>query len=171
MATTEGYILPAVAAGDELEVVSLTETDRRAEHDTYTPTLTATGGTPAVGASGFITGWWYRTGRLVTVWVDISLAGAGVSLVGTSWRVSLPHNADTSRHTAGILNAESDCLGIMRTYSGTSAQGNTYSALLSAVKELIFYGPGTTTSMGSADFTTAGRIKICVQYLADAAAF
>jgi len=171
VATTEGYILPALAAGDEIEAVSLTEIDRRVEHDTYTPTLTATGGTPAVGASGFLTGWWYRTGRLLTVWIDINLAGAGVSLVGTSWRVSLPKLADLSRHSAGVLAADSDCVGHSFWSSGTAAQSLTTTCLLSAGAELVFYSSGSNTSRGSADFTTSGRIKAFVQYMADATAF
>lgn len=171
MATTEGYILPALAAGDEIEAVSLTEIDRRAEHDTYTPTLTASGGTPAVGASGFLTGWWYRTGLLMTVFFDLNLAGAGVSLVGTSWRVSLPKNANLTRHSAGVLNADSDEIGTAFWSSGTAAQSLLTTVILSGAAEMIFYASGSNTSRGSGDATTSLRIKGCVQYLADAAAF
>ncbi len=171
MATTEGYVLPAYAAGDEIEAVTLTEPDRRVEHDTYTPTLTASGGTPAAGADGFLTGWWLRVGRYVTVWIDISLSGVGVSLAGTSWRISLPHNADLSRHSAGVLNAASDALGGGCTWSATSTDGRVFTMLLSAQKELIMYPNGSTASIGTGNFTTGARIKACVTYLAEAAAF
>lgn len=171
MTTTEGYVYPAIAAGDEYDAVTLTNPDRRVEHDTYTPTLTASGGTPAIGADGFLTGWWYRTGRLVTVWIDISLSGAGVSLAGTSWRVSLPFDVDTTRHSVGVLNAASDAIGIAGTHSATSTDGRVCFVLCSAVAELIFYPNGSTASVGAGNFTTSARIKAKVQYLADAAQF
>lgn len=171
MATTEGYLYPAVAAGAEYEAVTLTEPDRRAEHDTFTPTLTATGGTPAIGADGFLTAWWYRTGRVVDVWYDICLSGAGVSIVGTSWRLSLPLDVDTTRHTTGVLNAASDCIGVGGTQSSTSTDGRVLFVLCSGTAELIMYPNGSTSSLGSGNFTTQARIKLHIRYLADAAEF
>jgi len=171
MSTTRGFLLPAYAAGDELEAVTLTEADRRVEDDTYTPTLTATGGTPAIGADGYLTGWWHRVGLLETVWIDILLSGAGVSLVGTSWRIGLPHDADLTRHTAGILNASGDLVGNYQTHSSTSSQALAGGFLLSGTAELIMYASGSTSSRGSADFTTTARIKGKVQYYVDAAEF
>jgi hypothetical protein len=159
MATRVGHIIPVYAAGDELEAVTLTETDRACEHDTYTPTLTASGGTPAIGADGFLTGWWSRVGLDMDVWIDISLAGVGVSLVGTSWRISLPYNVDLTRHSVGVLNAASDMVGAAVTWSATSADGRVCGVLVSAVKELIFYPNGSTASIGSGNFTTGARIK------------
>jgi hypothetical protein len=171
MATTRGYLLPALAGGDELEAVSLTEIDRRMEDDTYTPTLTASGGTPAIGASGFLTGWWSRIGLDMDVWIDINLAGAGISLVGTSWRVGLPKQADLTRHSAGILAADSDAIGTSFWASGTAAQSLLTTCILSAAAELIFYASGSSTSRGSGDFTTSGRIKAHVRYKVAASEF
>lgn len=171
MPTTRGYLLPAFAAADELEAVTLTEPDRRVADDTYTPTLTASGGTPAIGADGFLTGWWSRHGCEIDVWIDISLSGVGVSLVGTSWRVSLPFDVDTSRHSTGVLNAASDCIGIAGTHSATSTDGRVCFVLCSGVAELIFYPNGSTASIGSGNFTTSARIKAHVRYRADPAEF
>jgi hypothetical protein len=165
------YLLPTLLAGQIPDAATLSDPDNQVVSGTYTPTLTASGGTPAIGADGFLTGWYHRVGRLVTVWIDINLAGSGVSIVGTTWRVSLPFDADTSFHTTGVLDAASDQIGVARTRSGTAAQSTNFGVLLSAVAELIFYGPGTNTSMGSADFTTSARIKAVVHYLADAAEF
>lgn len=167
----DAYLLPALAAGDELEAVSLTETDRKVTSTTYTPTLTATGGTPALGASGFLTGGYHRTGLLINGWIDLLISGAGASIVGTSWRLSLPVNADLSIHTAGVLDAASHRIGASTNRSSTAAQSGNASALLSAVKELVFYLSGTNTSLGSADFTTTARMHVHFTYIADAAAF
>jgi len=168
---TDAYLLPAYAAGDEIDVEDLTETDRKITQGSYTPTLTATGGTPALGADGFLTGKYHRTGLQIAGWVDLLISGAGASIVGTSWRISLPFNADLTLHTAGILDATSTALGLARSRSATAAQSNNFSVLLSAVKEMIFYGPASNSSLGSGDFTTNARLHIDFEYIADAAAF
>lgn len=167
----DAYLFPVYAAADPVDVADLLEPDRLITQGTYTPTLTATGGTPAIGASGAINGWYHRTGLLIDVWAHILLSGAGVSIVGTSWRVSLPFSADTSLHTAGALDAVSTAIGTNRTRSGTATQSQTCAALLSAASEMIFYGPATNTSLGSADFTTTARMHIRARYIAAASNF
>lgn len=167
----DAYLFPVFAAGDELAISDLLEPDRKITQGTYTPTLTASGGTPAVGAAGSISGWYHRTGLLVNAWVHILLSGAGVSIVGTSWRVSLPFAADLTLHTPGVLNAASTAVGMCRTRSATSTQSDTFMALLSAQSELIFYGPAVNGSMGSGNFTTSARLHVRARYIATDTAF
>jgi hypothetical protein len=139
---------------------------------TYTPTLTATGGTPNIGASGYLNGVWWRTSNHLTVIFDVSLAGAGVSIVGSSWRISLPFNADLTLHPTGALNAPSHVIGNFQTQSPTSAEVVAGSIILSAVAEMIFYATGSSGSIGSAAFTGASaRFKGTAHYVADPTLF
>src|SRR5678809_1517522 len=123
----------------------------RCTKGSYVPILTASGGTPAVG-TGFLTGKWNRNG--LRVWGSFDLSIAGGTIAGTSWRVSLPFAADLTHHTAGVLAAASDCIGCGQTSSGTAAQACVFITLLSAASEMVFYTNASTTSLGSANFTT-----------------
>ncbi len=166
------YLFPGVTAGQELTADLLTDADRLVTQSTYTPTLTATTSTPVIGADGWLRGAWHRTGLLINGWADVYVAGAGSSIVGTSWRVSLPFAADTSLHVAGLLDAEANCIGLCRTRSATAAQSGNFSAILgSTASQMIFYGAGTNTSLGNADFTTTARMHVRFTYVADPAAF
>lgn len=172
------YLFPEYDAGDELTADDLTLNTNKVTRDTYTPILNATGGTPALGASGFLTGKWQRFGRWVIATVDLNFLGAGVSIVGSSYRISLPFDADLTHHTAGPLDAASDIIGGFGTRSGTASQALHGSALLAgpngtdtAGTYMIFYAHASNSSIGSTNFTTSGRLKARVAYLATAASF
>jgi hypothetical protein len=138
----------------------------RCTKGSYLPSITATGGTPAVG-TGFLTGKWNRNG--LRVWGSFDLLISGGTIAGTSWRISLPFLADLTHHTAGVLAAASDCIGCGQTSSGTSSQAVVFTTLLSAAAEMVFYFNASTTSLGSANFTTTARMKGKFRYLANPA--
>lgn len=165
------FLSPDLLAGQIPDADVFNDPVNMVDEDTYTPTLTASGGSPAAGASGFLTGFWQRIGRRVTVWIDINLEGAGVSLAGTSWRISLPFDADLSLHTAGILDAASDMVGSYFSRSDTASQSLVGVCLLSGTAEVIMYKNASNTSVGTADFTVDGRIKAIIHYVAAAAEF
>ena len=164
------YLVPPYSAGDELDADDLALFKRRVTTGTYTPTI---GSSVNLGASGFLTGWWARTGLLITGGFDMFISGASASTGGASWRVSLPFNADLTVHVAGVLNAASHNIGDFQTWSSTSADAKSGSTLLSAVKEQIFYRQGSTASLGNTDFTptTTARLKGRFEYWADPAEF
>jgi hypothetical protein len=177
---------PAVPEFDTDELLTATKLNQlgaaigfvQAVDGTYTPALTATGATPALGASGYSVGKWWRVSNHMHVIVDLLISGAGASIVGTSWRVSLPFVADLTFHAANILNATSDAIGPFYTRSSTNSQDVAGMCLLSGPAGtdttgdgVIFYYGGTATSLGSADFTTTARIKFVVSYVADPTAF
>lgn len=148
----------------------------------YTPVLTRsdTAVTPALGATGYITGIWFRTGLAITAYADLNIAGAGASIAGTSWRISLPFLADDVFHgnLDGTLNDLSDVIGNYHTRSGTTAQITTGAVVLSSYNDgtnagraMIFYLPADNNSLGSASFTTSARIKAKVHYVADPSEF
>lgn len=165
------YLLPPYSAGDRLDADDLALFKRRVTTGTYTPVLSSGAPSPVIGASGFATGVWARTGLFIDVWFDFFLSGTGVNLGGASWRVTLPFNADLTVHTAGVLNAASHCIGEYETWSSTSTDAKSGSVLLSAVKEAIFYFSGSTASLGAVNFTTNARLKARCSYWADPSEF
>jgi hypothetical protein len=139
---------------------------------TYTPALSATGATPNIGATGTLRGIWWRTSNHMSGSFEISLSGAGVSFVGTSWRVTLPFAADLTLHTFGALAADSDNIGDFQTQSPNSVDVRTGSILLSNPAEVIFYSSDSNASIGGALWTgTSGRIKGRFHYVADPSLF
>lgn len=139
----------------------------------YQPLLSATVA-PALGASGFLNGVFWRTGYKVTAIIDLNLEGAGISIVGASWRISLPYLADMSLHVAGVLDAESHQIGSFDSRSDTAADSRTGAVLLAGPTGndtegtyMIFYPNASNGSIGSTSFTTDARIKAVVQYVAD----
>lgn len=165
------YLFPNYAAGDEWDADDLTAA-RLVTQGTYTPVLSASGGTNVLGASGFLVGWWHRTGLKIWGGFDLNISGAGATLAGTTWRITLPFDADLTLLTAGVLDARSTYIGSARLRSGTAAQSKGASILLSAVAEMIFYNnDGTNTSLGASDFTTSARIHGMFEYVADPAEF
>lgn len=155
-----------IAAGEKIRASKIT-----VNKGTYSPSITASGGSITLGTGDFLTGKWRRVGADMTVIIDLSVGGAGSAYSGTSWRITLPYAADLTWHTAGVLGAASDIIGNYQTSSGTSAEALAGSVLLSAASELIFYRTGSTASIGAAQFTSAPRIKAVVHYLADASLF
>ena len=155
----------AIARTSELEVLTT---------GTYTPIITATGGTVTTGATGFLTGKYAIFGRLVRAYIDLRVEGAGSSIAGSSWRITIPFLADLSFHTANLLNAASDIIGSHQTRSSVGAEVTNGGVLLSGPAgsdtngtALIFYD--LATSIGSANFTgTQALIKAEVLYVADA---
>ncbi len=164
---TDYSLFPRYGGGSRWEASDLTN-PMKCTKGTYSPTISASGGTPAVG-SGFLTGRWTRNGLRIIGGFDLSIVSG--TIAGTSWRISLPFNADLTAQTVGVLGAASDCIGFAQTSSSTSAQALVCSILISAVKEMIFYAAGSTASRGSADFTTTARIKGSFEYMADPAEF
>ena len=167
----DAYLLPPYAAGDKLDADDLIAPDRKITQGTYTPTFTSGAPAVAIGASGFLTGAWHRTGLLIEGWVDILVSGVGSNVGGTSHRIGLPFDADLTLHPVGVLNAASHNIADFQTSSGTAAQALSGSGLISAVAELVFYSSGSTTSIGGANFTTTARWKVRFSYVADAAEF
>jgi hypothetical protein len=173
---------PTVPTFDTLERLTATKLNQLgdavefqvAADGIYTPVISAAGGTPAVGASGFLTGKWWRHSNHVTAVIDLCISGAGSSLAGTSWRITLPFVADLTFHKANVLNAESDCIGNFQTHTTVSADARTGSCLLSGPSgtdttgdAIVFYPNGSTGSLGTGNFTTTGRVKAIVSYVAD----
>ncbi len=165
------YLVPPYSAGDRLDADDLALLTRRVTTGTYPPAVTS--GAPAVvlGASGFATGAWARTGLLIDGWFDILVSGVGANLGGTSWRVTLPFDVDLTVHSVGVLNAASHNIGDFQTHSATSGDAKNGSILASAIAEMIFYFTGSTASLGGANFTTSGRLKGRFSYWADPAEF
>lgn len=56
----------------------------------YTPTWTATSGTPNVGSTGSLTGSYTQTGKTVMFRVNLVLGGSGISVGTGTWAFSLP---------------------------------------------------------------------------------
>lgn len=165
------YLVPPYSAGDRLDADDLALLKRRVTTGTYTPVLSSGAPSPVIGASGFATGWWARTGLLIDGGFDLFLSGTGVNLGGASWRVTLPFDVDLTVHTVGVLNAASHNIGDFQTWSSTSADAKNGSILASAVAEMIFYFTGSTTSLGAVNFTTNARLKGRFSYWADPAEF
>lgn len=163
----------SIASGDKIPASKL-----RITKGTYTPVISATTSTPAVGASGFLKGTYWRYDYMVRAVMELLISGAGASIAGTSWRLSLPYAADLTFHTADVLNATSDIIGSYQTRSDTAAQAKTGGVLLAGPSGSdnagtygIFYSSASNTSLGSADFTGTARIKAEVWYVADQSAF
>ena len=138
---------------------------------TYSPAISAAGGTPDVGA-GYLTGAYWRIASEINYEIDLFITGG--TIAGTSWRITLPFLANLAVHTASTLGNPSSAIGTYQTLSSTAAQAVTGTALLSgpsgsdtAGTALIFYFAGSVTSLGSANFTTTARIKCWGRYLAD----
>lgn len=145
---------------------------------TYSPNISATSATPVLGASGFLTGRWTRVGYQITAYIDLYIAGSGSSIVGTSWRLELPFLADGSFHTnlSGTLDANADTIGNYVSRSDTAAQSQTGAVILGTYNSVagtgtVFYLPGSSTSLGSSNFTTTARIHAKVTYIADPSEF
>lgn len=169
----EAAILAVYAAGPpepRLIASDIKDPRRRVTAGRYTPVLSATGGTNVLGSGALLNGWWMRTGLLVSAWVDF-YSGTSPTLAGTSWRFTLPFTPDTSLHTPGDLAAASTGIGYATTRSGTATQCQQCAVLLSGASDMIFYGPGTNSSLGSADFTTDARIHAEVTYMAASSNF
>lgn len=173
---------PAVPEFDTDELLTATKLNQlgdavaflQAVDGTYTPVLSAGGGTPALGANGFLTGKWWRHSNHVTAIAELNIEGAGASIVGTSWRITLPFVADLTLHTSNVLNAASDIIGNFQTRSATATEALHGSVLLSGPSgtdttgnAMIFYFNGSNTSVGAVLFTTSVRIKAIVHYVAD----
>lgn len=163
----------SIASGGKIPASKL-----RITKGTYTPVISAATSTPAVGASGFLTGKYFRYDYMVHAIIELLISGVGASIAGTSWRITLPYAADLSFHAADILNATSDNIGSYQTRSDTAAQAKTGACLLSgpsgsdqAGTAIIFYSSASNTSVGAADFTGTARIKAEVCYVADSSAF
>jgi hypothetical protein len=142
---------------------------------TWTPLISAAGGTPAVGA-GFLTGHYGRSINRIDYWIDLFISAG--TIAGTSWRITLPFAADLTQHTANVLGAASDAIGNFQTSSSTSAQALSGTCLLSGPSgtdttgtAVIFYSSGSTASIGAANFTTTARIKVWGFYYADPTLF
>ena len=145
---------------------------------TYSPGISATSATPVLGASGFLTGRWYRLGRVVTAFIDLNIAGSGSSIVGTSWRLELPFLADASFHVnlSGTLDDTADDVSHYVSRSSTAAQSLVGTGVLGTYNSvagtgIVIYKTASSTSVGSADFTTTARIHAQVTYVADASEF
>lgn len=162
---TDYSLFPRYGGGSRWDAADLTN-PMKCTKGTYNPTITASGGTPAVG-SGFLTGRWTRNGLRIIGGFDLFITSG--TIAGTSWRISLPFLADLTHHTAGVLAAASDCIGCGQTSSGTTSQAVVFTTLLSAAAEMIFYFNASTTSIGSANFTTTARMKGKFRYLASSA--
>lgn len=157
----------AIARKSDIEAAILTT-------GTYTPVLTAATATPVLGATGYLTGNYARIGRSVSAWIELNIEGAGASLVGTSWRITIPYLADLSLHTANILNAVSTRIGGFTTRTPTAGEFKNGAALLAGPSGTDTTGTAVVlyagnTSIGGVDFTTSVRMHINVHYIADAA--
>lgn len=162
----DAALLPIYSADDRWFGDELAESVRRVTRGTYQPVITATTSTPVLGASGYLLGSWQRTGLRITGWIELLISGSGASIVGTSWRLTLPFSADTTLHSTGVLDAATHNVGFARTRSATAAQSMLAAALLADSQNLVFYGPATNTSLGSADFTTTARMHVRFRYQA-----
>lgn len=75
------------------------------EWTTYTPTWTATGGTPTIG-NGTIVGRYVKAGNLCHVWMFLSIGSTTSLGTTTAWRLALPAAAiQPTTLTASILDA------------------------------------------------------------------
>jgi hypothetical protein len=155
----------AIARQTELEVLTT---------GTYTPILTAAGGSVTVGSTGFLTGKYALFGRLCRAIIDLRVEGTGSAISGTSWRITVPFLADLSWHTANVLNAASDIIGTHQTRSGTVGQVTNGGVLLAGPSgtdttgtAVIFYRDSSTGSLGSGEFTIPAELKAEVLYVVD----
>ena len=165
-------------SGQRPSAALLNETIPAFATGTYSPQISATSSTPVLGADGFLTGRWVRLGRFVTAYIDLYIAGSGSSIVGTSWRLELPFLADSASHVnlSGTLDDAADTIGNYTSRSATAAQSLVGGIILGTYNSVagtgcVFYKTASSTSVGSADFTTTARIHAIVHYVADPSEF
>jgi hypothetical protein len=75
---------------------------------TYTPVLTATGGTPNLGSTGTADGTWWRSGHWLQVFARFLFSGTGIATGGGGvFHVSLPFQPDLSLVDANPFDSTS----------------------------------------------------------------